>query len=93
MAGMRALAILIVLLLPPLSALAGTAEAKDVARSYNCKVTAIDLVETRTGNDATAIYKASCELPASSTEDQKKANGSLLIRCDGPMCSLMKKGE
>lgn len=80
-------------MLAPLPVLAGTAEAKDVAKSYNCKVTNITVIETHTGDNAATVYKADCDLPAGVTDEQKKANGTLTIRCDAAMCSLMKKGE
>ncbi|MBI3419455.1 MAG: hypothetical protein HY053_04920 [Proteobacteria bacterium] len=90
---MKTARILLFLLLIPLPALAGLPEAKELARNYNCQVTAINLVSQETGTDAASVYEASCALPANATEDDKKANGKLTIRCDGTLCALVKKGE
>jgi hypothetical protein len=89
---MRIMLFLALIVFAPLPAFAGTAEAKDVAKSYNCKVTNIAAVSADTGESAATTYKADCELPAGLTDEQKKANGSMLIRCESTMCSLYKKG-
>ena len=85
--------LLALLLLIPLPAFAGTAEAKDVARGYNCKVIAINAVETSTGAAENTTYKVNCLMDATASEEQKKINGTLFIRCSGALCSLLRKGE
>jgi hypothetical protein len=76
-----------------LPAAAGMAEAKDMARAYNCKVTSLTAVETETGDADGTTYKATCQLDGTLTDEQKKANGTLYIRCDMAMCRLLRKGE
>jgi hypothetical protein len=83
---------LIALLLLPLPAFAGMAEAKDLARNYNCQVQGINLVGQETGIDGRSLYEVTCSLPSSASEDDRKANGKLLIACNGGLCSITKKG-
>jgi hypothetical protein len=72
---------------------AGLAEARDLARNYNCQPITAELLSQETGQGDVSIYKVGCALPANATEDEKKANGTLLIACDAALCSLKKKGE
>jgi hypothetical protein len=90
--AMRSLLFILILLLAPLPAFAGQAEAKDLARSLNCTVKNITVQSKTTGDVPTTLYKVECEVTGGSDE-AKKANGTMLIRCEGPMCSLFKKGE
>lgn len=85
---------LALLFLLPLPAHAGQAEAKDFARSQNCTVTGITptAMETGSGGGET-VYKATCLISGTANEEEKKANGTLLIRCNGALCTLLKKGE
>ncbi len=77
----------------PLTAQAGQAEAKELARNENCVVAGISQIDASTGSTGSVTYKAVCTLPGSLSEDDKKRNGSLTIRCEGAMCSVIKKGE
>ncbi|HVY13100.1 MAG TPA: hypothetical protein VHB73_06010 [Alphaproteobacteria bacterium] len=82
-----------VVALMALPAHAGLAEAKELARNYDCQVTNLKLISQQTGADGRALYQADCALPANATEDQKKANNKLTIGCQGALCTLIKKGE
>lgn len=90
---MRTLLIIFALLTFPLSAHAGMAEAKDLAKSMNCTVKAIVVATKSAGENPTTTYKADCELPQTATADEKKANGSMLIQCEQALCTLLKRGE
>ena len=89
---MRTLLLALLVSVLPLAAHAGQAEAKDLARSYNCAVQGINLVGQDTGSTASSLYEVTCSLPSTATEDDRKANGKMLIACDGGLCSLYKKG-
>lgn len=77
----------------PLTAHAGMAEAKDLARAMNCQVKNIVVATKSAGENPTTTYKVDCDLPQTATADEKKANGTMLIKCEAAMCSLLKKGE
>ncbi|NDE91276.1 MAG: hypothetical protein EB059_09120 [Alphaproteobacteria bacterium] len=91
--SMRVLILIITLLALPLPAFAGIAEAKDLAKALNCTVKNIVLADKSAGENSTTTYKVDCDVPASASEADKKANGTLLIKCEYAMCSLLKKGE
>jgi hypothetical protein len=88
----RILFFLAIALLLPLSLHAGTAEVKELARNYNCQVTEIIPTGTATGEEESVTYKVGCALPDTVSAEDKKSNSSLLIRCSGALCSLVKKG-
>jgi hypothetical protein len=88
---MRILFLLLMLL--PLPVQAGQAEAKDLARNYNCKVTGISEQMAETGANLATTYKVSCLVSATASEEDKKTNGTLWVRCESALCSLLKKGE
>lgn len=85
--------IFILLLALPLPAFAGMAEARDLARSQNCQVTAIVPVAMETGAGADTTYKVTCQLAGQMSEELKKANGTLFVRCEAALCWVLKKGE
>lgn len=90
---MKAVLLILVLVCTALPAYAGKAEAKELARNFNCIVTSIDPVAMQTGEVESTTYKATCQIPESASAEDKKNNGTLLIRCDAAMCHLVKKGE
>jgi hypothetical protein len=90
---MRLPLFILALLLAPLPAYAGQAEAKELARNYNCAVTGVTEQSKAVGEAEITTYKVNCLLPASTSAEQQKSNGSLLIRCSAALCSLLKKGE
>lgn len=78
----------------PLPAHAGSqAEAKELARNFNCTVSGITPIAMETGTVESTTYKVNCLLPATASEDDKKNNGTLVIRCDAALCRLLRKGE
>jgi hypothetical protein len=77
----------------PLSAFAGTAEVKELARNYNCQVTEIVPTGTQTGEEDSMTYRVGCALPDTVSAEDKKANSSLVIKCSGSLCALVKKGS
>ncbi|MDX1922297.1 MAG: hypothetical protein SFW65_04100 [Alphaproteobacteria bacterium] len=85
--------LLILLLALPLPAFAGMAEAKDLAKTLNCQVKAIVVANKSSGENFETTYKVDCELPQSASAEEKKANGTMLIKCEAAMCSLLKRGE
>ena len=90
---MRSLILFITLLALPHPAFAGIAEAKDLARAMNCAVKAIVVAGKSSGENSATTYKVDCDIPASASVEEKKANGTLLIKCEYALCSLLKKGE
>ena len=84
---------LLFLALLPFPAFAGMAEAKDLAKQNGCKPIAFELVGKETGADESATYKATCEMVSIASDAEKKANGTLIIRCTGTLCFVLKKGE
>lgn len=90
---MRQIVLIILALLAPLPAFAGAAEAKELARSYNCRVTSIAPVNTETGTGDTSVYKVGCDTSGVTNDEARKANGTLYVRCNGALCTLQKKGE
>ena len=90
---MRSLLILILLLALPAPAFAGMAEAKDLAKSMNCAVKSIVVAGKSSGENSATTYKVDCDIPASASAEEKKANGTLLIKCHVALCTLFKKGE
>jgi hypothetical protein len=87
------IAFFLVLCLLPLSASAGTAEVKELARNYNCQVTDIVPTGTQTGEEDSMTYRVGCALPDTVSAEDKKANSTLVIKCNGSLCSLVKKGS
>lgn len=78
----------------PLPAHAGSqAEAKELARNFNCTVSGITPLTIETGSADSTTYKVSCLLPATASDEDKKNNGTLTIRCDAALCRLLRKGE
>ncbi len=90
---MSALIFIVLLLLAPLPAFAGMAEAKDLAKSLNCTVKNIVVASKSSGENSDTTYKVDCDIPASASAEEKKANGTLLIKCEAALCTLFKKGE
>jgi hypothetical protein len=90
---MRILFLILALLALPHPAFAGTAEAKDLARSLNCTVKNIVVAGKSSGENYETTYKVDCDLPQNASADEKKANGTLLIKCEAALCTLLKKGE
>ena len=89
---MRIVLLILTLLAFPLSASAGIAEAKDLAKTMNCTVKAIVVSTKSSGENPTTTYKADCDLPQTATAEEKKANGQMLIQCQQAMCTLLKRG-
>lgn len=89
----RLLILSLVALVAPSPLWAGQAEAKELARNYNCKVASIAEDSVATGSAESITYKVNCTLPASASEEDRKANGTLWVRCEMGMCQLLKKGE
>lgn len=85
--------LLILLFALPLPAFAGMAEAKDLAKTLNCQVKAIVVANKSSGENFETTYKVDCDLPQSASAEEKKANGTMLIKCEAAMCSLLKRGE
>lgn len=77
----------------PLPALAGMAEAKNAAHENGCKPSAVVAIDTATGTGDSTTYKITCALSGTPSEEQKKSNGTLYVRCYGTLCTLLKKGE
>lgn len=90
---MRCFFLSLFVLLAPSPLWAGQAEARELARNYNCKVASITEDSVATGRAESATYKVNCALPASTSEEDRKANGTLWVRCEMGMCRLLKKGE
>ncbi len=90
---MRIVILFIMLLALPHPAIAGMAEAKYLAKSMNCTVKNIVEVTKTSGENSTTTYKIDCDMPTTASSDEKKANGTLLIKCEYALCSLLKKGE
>lgn len=83
---------LFIALLTPLPALAGMAEAKDFAKQQGCKIQNVIETNRDTGTNGYTTYKVACEVAAGASEDEKKANDTLVLRCYGTLCTLLKKG-
>lgn len=77
----------------PVPLLAGMAEAKDLAKSLNCTVKNIVIAAKSSGENYATTYKVDCDVPAAASMDDKKANSTLLIKCEAALCALLKKGE
>lgn len=75
---------------PPLYA--SSAEAKAAAREEGCTVTAITALTQQTGEHPYILYQATCLLPAAASDAAKKANGTLQVRCDDTLCTVVKRG-
>ncbi len=90
---MKLLPALAVLVLLAPSAHAGLAEVRDLARNYNCEVATITQTGMKTGQSGSTTYQVTCALPGAATEEERKANGMLIVRCNGPLCILLRKGE
>lgn len=91
--GIKTFSLALLFVLFALPVYAGQAEAKELARNFNCSVTGIAPVLMQTGMQESTSYKVTCALPAAASEEDKKNNGTLLIRCDAALCHLVKKGE
>ena len=76
-----ALALTAALLLPLAPARAAEAEAKEVARSSNCKPGKVEVVRRVTGSNGETIYKIACT-------DQK--DSFVLVRCYQRTCLLAR---
>ncbi|MBY0429071.1 MAG: hypothetical protein K2Q32_07620 [Alphaproteobacteria bacterium] len=85
--------LLIFILAIPIPAFAGTAEAKDLAKSMNCTVKNIVVAGKSSGENSATTYKVDCDIPTTASDAEKKANGTLLIKCEYTLCTLLKKGE
>ncbi len=90
---MRILVLFFMLSVLPCAARAGMAEAKDLAKSMNCAIKTIAVIGKIAGEHSATLYKIECDMPASSSVEDKKANGTLWIKCDVALCALQKKGE
>jgi len=77
----RTAALAFALLLPLVPAQAAEAEAKEVARSSNCKPGKVEVVRRVTGSNGETIYKIACT-------EQK--DSFVLVRCYQRTCLLAR---
>jgi hypothetical protein len=70
------------------SAMAGTFDAREVARLNNCSPKKIEVARQSLGATGRTVYKVECLLSAKG--DDKKGPDAVLVACDGNLCELLR---
>ena len=80
------------LLMPPLPAMAGQAEVRDVALANNCTPKKIEVYQQSLGSDGDTIYQVQCNLPKTvgAADGNTKTTDALLISCKMNLCELLR---
>jgi hypothetical protein len=71
-------------------ALAGMAEAREVARQNNCLPKKIEIYEQRLGSNPATLYKVACIEPKTVGQNTTKTPSAILVQCDANLCSMLR---
>lgn len=80
----------IAILLQPLDAHAGPADAREVARLNNCTPKKIEVYSQTLGSDSQTVYRIECNMPKTKEEASAPATDALLVQCNGALCDLLR---
>ena len=71
-------------------AMAGTSEAREVARLNNCTPKKVEVFQNSLGGSGKTVYQVSCTLPKSVGSEEAKGPDALLIGCAQSLCELIR---
>jgi hypothetical protein len=84
-------ALVLVLLSYVSSAQATTAEAREVARLYNCSPKKIEVMRSLLGAPSQTLYRVDCNMPKVSGDAGGGATAeSVLVKCEGSLCEMIR---
>ncbi len=78
------------------AALAGAADAREVARLNNCPPKKIEVISQIVGPDSQTVYRVECNMPKTADGDSPQSVEALLVQCSGTLCDMLRpvaKGE
>jgi hypothetical protein len=69
---------------------AAPADAREVARNYNCPPKKIEVYQQSLGREGKTVYRVECNLPKAKDEKAIQTATALLVQCDGNLCALLR---
>lgn len=81
---------LVMLLCAASPAMAGPAEAREVARLNNCTPKKIEIYDQRLGSNPTTLYKVGCVEPKTVGQNIPKTPSAILVQCEASLCSMLR---
>lgn len=70
--------------------MAGTSDAREVARINNCPPKKVEVYQQSLGIEGNTVYRIECNLPKAKNENAPKTADAVLIQCTGSLCSLLR---